>query len=69
MKKFNGTCERCAKHTLSHTMSMFNTDLICIPCSHKEERHQDYEKARKADLAEIRKGNYNFAGIGKPADL
>jgi hypothetical protein len=50
-------------------MSMFNTDLICIPCSRKEESHQDYEKARKADLAEIRKGNYNFPGIGKPEDL
>jgi len=43
---------------------MFNTQLICLECSKKEQKRSDYEKARKADEAEIREGNYNFKGIG-----
>jgi len=63
-------CERCKSDCRDgHTMSMFNTQTICIPCARTEEKHPKYEDARLADLQEIRKGNYNFLGIGKPDDL
>ena len=33
----------------------------------KERQRPDYREAVEAELAEIRKGNYNFKGIGYPA--
>lgn len=57
-------CDRCGKKTNCFTMSMFNTDNICMECKEKEKQHPDYKKAVDADMAEIRKGNYNFQGIG-----
>ena len=48
---------------------MFNTEVICMDCKAKEEKHPDYEAAREAEAAQVRAGNYNFAGVGKPADL
>lgn len=45
-------------------MSMFNEDVICMVCKEAETKHPNYEKACKADLEEIKKGNYNFEGIG-----
>ncbi len=62
-------CQRCQKETVVHTMSYFNTDLICIPCASNERLHPDYEKAREAELNAVRSGNYNFAGIGKPIGI
>ena len=62
-------CDRCNSLVNGHTMSMFNTETICLPCARIEEVHPKYKEALKADLAEIRKGNYNFRGIGKPEDL
>ncbi len=65
----SNVCMRCGKESIAITMSMFNTDRICMECQEIERGHSDYEKAREADLAQIRSGNYNFAGIGKPTDL
>jgi hypothetical protein len=62
-------CERCYTDTLSHTMSTFNTQTICLKCKEKETQHPDYERARDAESAEVRRGNYNFQGVGLPADL
>lgn len=62
-------CDRCDKKSSSHIMSMFNTDWICFSCLEEERQHPDYPKARAAELAEVRKGNFNFPGIGKPSDL
>jgi hypothetical protein len=50
-------------------MSLFNTQDICLECKCKEEQHPDYEKALLKDVEEIKKGNFNFKGIGKPVDL
>jgi hypothetical protein len=63
------TCNRCKSTVNGHTMSMFNTETICLPCARIEEQHPKYDDARLADLNEIRKGNFNFEGIGKPEDL
>ena len=51
------------------TMSRFNTDWICIDCEKKEREHPDYKRASEAELKAVQSGNYNFKGIGKPADL
>jgi hypothetical protein len=35
-----------------------------MECKDEEKQHPRYEEACERDLAEIRKGNYNFEGIG-----
>jgi hypothetical protein len=46
------------------TMSMFNTHSICIPCKEIERAHPRYKEACDKELEAIKKGNYNFEGIG-----
>jgi len=62
-------CQRCRKKDIALIGSMFDTTMICLDCKAKEEKHPDYEKARDADVAACRGGNYNFHGIGRPSDL
>jgi hypothetical protein len=50
-------------------MSKFNKDIICMPCKEIEKNHPDYQRASDVEIAECRKGNYNFEGIGLPEDL
>lgn len=57
-------CERCASETKSHTYSIFNTQAICLSCKEEERAHPRYEEARDREMEEIKKGNYNFEGIG-----
>lgn len=57
-------CDRCGKSLKGgRIMSMFNNDCICMDCKKKECADPEYKKAQDADIAEIRKGNYNFKGI------
>ena len=59
------TCDRCGGSlTDGRIMSMYNEDCICMDCSAKERKRPDYREALEADHAEIKKGNYNFKGIG-----
>ena len=59
------TCDRCGGSLKGgRIMSMYNEDCICMECKCKETQRDDYNKAIEADHAEIRKGNYNFKGIG-----
>lgn len=51
------------------SMSYFNTDECCFACLRKEQQHPDYEKAKQAELEAVMRGDRNFPGIGKPADL
>lgn len=62
-------CQRCGKETNCMIMSMFNTDMICEECKERERNHKDYERAREIEYQEVKRGNYNFKGIGKPHDL
>ena len=62
-------CQRCYNETRVHTVSRFNTQEICMDCVKKEKAHPNYENARTREMEEVRKGNYNFEGIGKPVDL
>jgi hypothetical protein len=48
---------------------MFNTQEICMDCKDKERQHPKYQEASDAELEQTKQGNYNFKGIGKPADL
>jgi hypothetical protein len=62
-------CDRCGKTTVGSIMSVFNTDVICFDCKETESAHPDYEKARQAEADAVKAGNYNFEGVGLPADL
>ncbi len=58
------TCDRCCGSLeKGRIMSMFNTDCICMDCLEKEKKDKDYDKAVKAEMEEIKKGNYNYKGI------
>lgn len=62
-------CARCGTTETSLKMSYFNTDMLCPECVKKEEAHPDFKKAKDIELQHVLNGDYNFAGIGKPADL
>ncbi len=55
-------CDRCRGSLKVRTMSMMNTDCICLSCADKETKHPDYWEIRKKEQAEVRKGNYNYEG-------
>ncbi len=68
-REWHGRCHRCGTKTTVHTMSRFNTDLLCDDCNTKERSHPQYRQACEAEERAVRGGNYNFSGVGKPADL
>jgi len=45
---------------------MFKEDCLCMECKEAESKKPEYRFAVEADNLEIRKGNYNFKGIGYP---
>lgn len=58
-------CDRCGKPlTSGRTMSMFNTQTICLACADAERKRDDYKTACDAERAAVAAGNRNFAGIG-----
>jgi hypothetical protein len=58
-------CDRCGNDLKNgRTMSMFNTDCLCFDCMDKEKQHPDYEKARQAEHEAVKRGDFNFKGIG-----
>jgi len=57
-------CDRCGQPTGGATiMSIFNEDVICMPCKELEKNDPDYKLASLADLQAIRSGDHNFKGI------
>ena len=62
-------CNRCNQESRITMMSMFNLDTICIPCKEIELNHPRYQEALDREREEVEKGNMNYPGIGKPADL
>ena len=62
-------CDRCGERPIALTMSKFNTDMVCRVCEDKEKAHPKYDEAVEAELAAVRRGEYNYPGIGKPEDL
>lgn len=59
------TCDRCSGSLeKGRILSMYNSDVLCMKCKEAETQRPDYKVAQDADIAEIRKGNFNFIGIG-----
>jgi len=56
-------CDRCLKETNVFTMSMLNTQEICMDCKDEEKRHPRYEEAREREHQEVLKGNLNYRGL------
>ena len=50
-------------------MSWFNIQMICNDCDKKELNHKDIDKAKSLELEQVKKGNYNYMGMGLPNDL
>lgn len=58
-------CQRCSKSANGvTTMSMFNTQIICIPCKDEEKENPRYAEAVRIEREQVLKGNLNFEGIG-----
>ncbi len=58
-------CDRCGGSLKDgRIMSKYNTDCICMSCKEKETKRADYKTASDSEISEIRKGNYNYKGIG-----
>lgn len=62
-------CDRCKKETFAITGSYFNTEMICIECDERERAHPDFARAQEIENQAVKRGDYNFPGIGLPADL
>ena len=57
-------CDRCGGSLeKGRTMSMFNTECICMECKEKERKDPRYKEALEADMEQIKLGNYNYPGI------
>lgn len=60
-------CDRCGGSLEGgRIMSMFNEDCICMECCKKERELPEFKQAAEAELAELKRGNRNFKGIGYP---
>lgn len=57
-------CQRCGNETIATIMSMFNTQMICMGCKDEEKKNPRYDEAVRREAEEVKKGNYNFEGIG-----
>jgi hypothetical protein len=62
-------CDRCGRASLASTGSWFNLEQICLECSALEEQHPSIEEARERENEAVRRGDFNFPGIGLPAEL
>ena len=57
-------CDRCGESTNnSTTMSIFNTDVICMSCKEEEKRDPEYAAAQAAEREALKAGDTNFKGI------
>ena len=58
-------CDRCKKPLNGcRIQSMYNDNVICLECQEKEAQRSDYQDAVQADRDAIKRGDYNFPGIG-----
>ena len=64
LRDWEGKCQRCSSETNTHTMSVFDVALICMECAERERLHPKYSWARKVEEEEVKKGNFNFTGVG-----
>jgi len=62
----DGKCQRCFEETSVTSMSIFNTQMCCMDCLDLEKKHPQYSIAETLEIAAVKKGDYNFQGIGLP---
>jgi len=60
-------CDRCKDPLGVRTMSKFNREAICMPCKTAEREAPGYIDADDAEVAAVRRGEYNFPGVGLTA--
>lgn len=66
-----GNCMRCNAdlHRVPSTVSRFSTEEICLTCDQEERLAPNYAEAHRVEAEAVRRGDYNFPGIGlKPED-
>jgi len=57
-------CDRCGKDLQrGQIMSRFNTQVICLDCTAKEEKDARYAVAKAAEQDAVLRGDYNFRGV------
>jgi len=59
------TCRRCYCETDVTTMSRFSTKIICLDCEEQERKSPHYKRAAAAELEAVKRGDYNYPGIGE----
>jgi hypothetical protein len=69
MRDIPERCPRCGQKPLASIMSRFNQEIICSQCERIERLHPAYAAAAAVELAAVRRGDYNFPGVGAPADI
>ena len=58
-------CDRCGGSLeQGRTMSMYNTECICMNCKSEEMQRADYAQAQMTEHQEVINGNYNYEGVG-----
>ncbi len=64
-------CARCGTDLakVPSIMSKFNQDTICTVCKTREKANPNYKAADEAEIAAVRAGILNFAGVGAPSEL
>ena len=63
----DGRCQRCRQKTDVTSMSRFNTQMCCPPCLDLEKSHPEYSTAETLEIAAVKRGDFNFPGIGLPS--
>lgn len=68
---FCSHCMRCGADLarVPSTVSRFSTENICLTCEQEERKAPNYAEAHRVELEAVRRGDYNFPGIGlRPED-
>ena len=63
IREWSGKCQRCFSPSDCYTMSMLDVSLICLVCADLEREDPNYSRAREAEEAAIRSGDFNYKGI------
>ncbi len=56
-------CSRCGGLLTVRSMSRMNEDVLCPDCLDVEQAHPRYQEAVKAELNQVKAGNYNYPGL------
>jgi hypothetical protein len=60
-------CDRCLAPTRVSIMSKLNTDVLCMDCKDDEKALPSYQAGAAAETDAVRRGDYNFPGVGLTA--